>query len=81
MQHLSKTIVEYGGFVLNTETNMYDLLFVTEFSILLAKNRAKEKAEEINKYRKQVYDSNSILVKQRQVRMVIGDWELPDEQK
>lgn len=68
------TIKEYGGFVFNDNTDEYELLFVTQFSELLAKNRALEKAIELNRMGEN-YNEEDYFVKFRYVEVLTGEWE------
>ena len=65
---------EYGGFALNKDTGLYECLFVTECSELLAKLRAREKALYYNEVGKGNYETNDIQVKTRVVRVTCDDW-------
>lgn len=72
----AEDIIEYGGFVLNTNTDEWECLFVSEISAVLAHNRALEKANECNRlegYSK--YDTSDIWVRQRRRATKVGDWE------
>ena len=70
----TKTFKEYGGFVLNKDTNLRECLFVTECSELLAKLRAREKALYLNEIGKGNYQPDDIIVYTRTVTEIRGDW-------
>lgn len=59
----------YGGFAVNMKSGEDVLMFTTSCSALLAKARAKERAEEKNKWSKDgaVYDTDSIHVRSQNI--------------
>ena len=69
-----ETRIEFGGFVWNRETKEYELVFKTEMSALLARNRAKESAEFQNQGGA-AFDTQSIIVKKREVLVCPSPWE------
>ncbi len=62
---------QYAGCVWNRKTNQYDMLFVTEFSHLLADERAVEKAAILP----DVYDISDRKIKSRTVTTIAHNWE------
>ena len=62
---------QYAGCVWNRKTNQYDMLFVTEFSHLLADERAVEKAAMLP----DVYDISDRKIKSRTVTTIAHNWE------
>lgn len=72
---MERTYKEYGGFVLNVDTNERECLFVTNCSELLAMHRAYEKAEEKNKYLNGSYLLDDITVRTRTVTEIRSEWE------
>lgn len=67
---------EYGGFVKNIQTGQYELLFCTEFSELLARNRAIENARAQNELtEKPFFDTTDVIVKTRTAVTIYSDWE------
>ena len=72
----TEDIIEYGGFVLNTNTNEWECLFISEISAVLAYNRALEKANECNRLEGySEYDISDVRVRQRRRVTKVGDWE------
>lgn len=72
----TEDILEYGGFVLNTNTNEWECLFVSEISAVLARNRALEKANDCNRFEGySKYDISDAWVRQRRRVTKVGDWE------
>ncbi len=65
---------EYGGFARCEETGEEELLFVTEFSELLAKNRAAEAVYTRNVFGDKHFDPESVRAKQRTVFVIKHDW-------
>lgn len=67
----------YAGFVKDNNTGNYKNLFMTEWSAILAHNRAQEKAEEYNRYAGLSFDVNDIIVKHCTgvVKTEYSDWE------
>lgn len=66
---------QYGGFVFNMVTNTYDMLFITEMSALLARNRAIGHALYRNEtVGKEVYNINDVIVKERAVAEIFSPW-------
>ena len=80
LQNVSTT--ELGGFVKNTQTGRYEMLFTSEIgSEMLVRNRAREKADIRNCLGgKPVYDIEDIVVKCRQTVVTYTDWEEIPEQ-
>ncbi|PWL41216.1 MAG: hypothetical protein DBY43_05710 [Clostridiaceae bacterium] len=68
----------YGGFATDMESGKEDLLFATQFSALLARNRAKEHAENQNAHVEDgvLYDTDAIITRKRDVftLTVLGPW-------
>lgn len=68
----------YGGFATDLKSGKEDLLFTTPFSALLARNRAKENAENQNAHWEDgvVYDTESIITRKRDVFTLtaMGPW-------
>lgn len=62
---------QYAGCVWNRKTNQYDMIFVTEFSHLLADERAVEKATMLP----DVYDISDRKIKSRTVTTIAHNWE------
>lgn len=68
----------YGGFATDVGSGKEDLLFTTPLSALLARNRAKEHAENQNAHVEDgvVYDTESIITRKRDVFTLtaFGPW-------
>lgn len=68
----------YGGFATDVKSGKEDLLFTTPFSALLARNRAKEHAENQNAHVEDgvVYDTESIITRKQDVFTLtaFGPW-------
>lgn len=69
---------EYSGLVYNNKTQKYDRMFVTEIGEMVAEHRAKEAAENCNKYEPVLYDYDTTKVKieVRECITTYGDWKL-----
>lgn len=82
MSTTNKKQTELGGFVKNTQTGQYEMLFSSEIgSEMLVRNRTREKADLRNCLGgKPVYDIEDILVKRRQTVISYTDWEEIPEQ-
>ena len=72
-----KQYTEYAGFVKNNTSGEYEKLFTTEISPILAKSRAIEHAKERVEYAGVSYDTNDVIIKERQVTVSYGEWEIP----
>lgn len=76
MKHESDTL--YGGFATDMKSGREDLLFATPLSALLARNRAKEHAENQNAHVEDgvLYDTDAIITRKRDVftLTVLGPW-------
>ena len=68
----------YGGFATDLKSGKEDLLFATPFSALLARNRAKEHAENQNAHVEDgvLYDTDAIITRKRDVFTLtaLGPW-------
>ena len=68
----------YGGFATDVESGREDLLFTTPLSALLARNRAKEHAENQNAHVEDgvLYDTDAIITRKRDVFTLtaLGPW-------
>ena len=67
--------IEYGGFVKNLNTGEYQCLFVTRFSKLLARERAKERAAFDNSMFPDTFDIKDIIVRSRMCEEKRSGWE------
>ena len=72
---MTTSYTEYGGFVKNLDTEQYEQMFVTSCSESLCIGRAKEEAENYNRYYGKNYDTNDIVVRKRKCILEIADWE------
>ena len=72
---MKENYIEYGGFVKDLDTKEYVLLFCTTSSELLCIGRAKENAENYNRYYDKNYDTNDIVVRKRKCILEKADWE------
>lgn len=80
---------EYAGLVWNNRKQQSEILFHTECSALLARNRAIEKARERNEWAREdaakqakgeiddtpVYDLDRVSIKSREVVTSYGEWQ------
>lgn len=68
----------YGGFATDMKSGREDLLFATPFSALLARNRAKEHAENQNAHVEDgvLYDTDAIITRKRDIFTLtaFGPW-------
>lgn len=69
-----KEYIEYGAFVYDKAHGKYEKLFSTSASALLAKNRAVEKAYELNRFMDRNFDATNVIVRKRTVHVIIGEW-------
>ena len=76
-----KRHTEYGAFAKNMITGSTELLFTTEISELLCKNRALEKIREKNAAGMR-YDESTLVIRYKNVIVCRGGWEdkNPDSQ-
>lgn len=66
---------ELGGFVKNTETGEYELMFATEIgSVMLTHNRAVEAAANKNRFGNKKYDLSDVIVKARGKTLTVHQW-------
>ncbi|MCC2253580.1 hypothetical protein LKD70_03865 [Ruminococcus sp. CLA-AA-H200] len=66
--------IEFGGFVTDRKTGKKELVFVTQFSELLCRERTKETAMKSNQYANTDYDLATLQVRYRKVEEYVGSW-------
>jgi hypothetical protein len=76
---IRQTVTEYGGFAKNSEGE-YQLLFVTEISESLCRNRTTEEAKRINSAelgmgRSIKFDPRDIVIKSREKETILHSWQ------
>jgi hypothetical protein len=76
---VTQTVTEYGGFAKNSEGE-YQLLFATEMSELLCRQRTTEEAEHINRVAHELgrpikFDPRDIVIKSREKETILHPWQ------